>query len=210
VPSARREGDGGAGGRLRRGMTRRIGAAVAVAAAAALVAGAALAASVPDRDDVATALDIAKASGSHNRATDELVHTIDLYAPVTPASMLNKDKPPSSVCVEIWTRSTPGESAPDYEMCATPTANGKSLKASIARKRELGPQLRLGTVKVERPSGTRIVMRLDPDLIRRPASYRWRAEVTSFGKDCTANAGCPDYAPDRPATAETRLGKPRA
>ena len=41
--------------------------------------------------------------------TDALVQTIDFYEAVNPASLVNKDKPPSSICVEIWTRSVPGE-----------------------------------------------------------------------------------------------------
>jgi hypothetical protein len=190
---------------------KRVTASLAVLAAlGAVCAAGALAVTVPDRDDVATALDIAKASGSHNRASGELVHTIDFYGSVVPANLVNKDKPPSSVCVEIWTSSTPGESAPDFEMCATPAAKGKSWNASIARKRDKGPRLRLGPVTVEQPTATRLVMRLDPDVIKRPPSYRWRAETTSFGTDCNAATGCPDYAPDRPDTAETRLGKPRS
>jgi hypothetical protein len=189
---------------------KRLSTSFAVlAVAGAMCAAAALAVSVPDRDDVAGALDIAKVSGTHNRASDELVHTIDFYGGVVPAGLVNKDKPPSSVCVEIWSRSTPGEDAPDYEMCASPAAKGKSWSASIARRRDKGPQLRLGPVTVEQPAATRLVMRLDPDQIKRPASYRWRVEATSFGTDCQAATGCPDYAPDRPDTAETRLGKPR-
>jgi hypothetical protein len=173
------------------------------------MAAVAIAVTVRDRDDVTTGLDIAKASGSHNRATDMLVHTFDFYAGVDPADLVNKDKPPSSLCVEIWTRSTPGESPADYEACATP-AKGKGWTASIARKRDKGPRLRIGPVKIDQPSDTRVVLRIDPDGIKRPVSYRWRMESTSFGKDCAAVTGCPDYAPDRPGTAETRLGKPRS
>ena len=103
--------------------------------------------------------------------------------------MVNKNKPPSTVCIEIWTRSVPGESAPDYEACAGPKAQGKGWAGSIARKRLLGPQLRLGAVKVEQPSDTRLVMRIDPDDIKRPGSYRWRTESTSFGSDCTSSRG---------------------
>ena len=196
-------------------MAERRHARAAAALAGALALGAvcatvALATSAPDRDDVTTGLDISKVSGSHNRASDQLVHTIDFYEAVNPAGLVNKDKPPSSICVDIWTRSTPGESAADYEMCATPGAKGNGWKASIARKRSQGPRLRLGAVKVEQPSDTRIVMRLDPDVIKRPASYRWRAEATSFDSDCKAAIGCPDYAPDRPDTALTKLSKPRA
>jgi hypothetical protein len=172
----------------------------------ALGAPIAHATSVSDRDDVATGFDIAKVNGAHNRVRDELVHTIDFYGAVP--HRLAKSGAPDSVCVEIWTRSRPGESAPDYEACAVP-AKGSSWKGSIARKRMLGPQLRLGKVKVEQPSDTRLVIRIDPDDIKRPASYRWRVEATDFGSDCTSSSGCPDFAPDRPATAQTKLSKPR-
>jgi hypothetical protein len=111
---------------------------------------------------------------------------------------------PDSVCIEIWTRSTPKEAPADYEACATPV-KGAAWKGSITRKRERGPRLRLGDVKVEQPTDTRLVLRIDPDDIKRPASYRWRTEATSFGSDCKTSTGCPDYAPDRPETAQTKL-----
>jgi hypothetical protein len=169
-----------------------------------VVAPLAWATSARDRDDVTTGLDIAKVAGAHNRASDQLVHTVDFYESMPHP----RTSPPSSICVEIWTRSKPAESAADYEACATP-AKGSTWKGSIARKRDRGPRLRIGDVKVERPSDTRLVMRIDPDDIKRPASYRWRTESVSFAKDCKSSTGCPDYAPDRPDTAETRLSKPR-
>ena len=118
-------------------------------------------------------------------------------------------RPPGSVCVSIWTRSTPAESPADYEACATP-GKGSAWNGSLARKREKGPRLRVAGVKVEQPSDTRLVLRIDPDDIKRPTSYRWRVEATSFGTDCKSSTGCPDYAPDRPDTVLTKLGKPRA
>lgn len=172
--------------------------------AGGVTAAVAWAVSVRDRDDVTTGLDIAKASGSHNRVSDTLVHTVDFYDAL-PHPLTN---PPSSVCVEIWTRSKPAESPADYEACATPVKGGR-WKGSIARRRDVGPRLRIGPVTVEQPSDTRLVLRVDPDDIKRPTSYRWRTESTSFAKDCKSSTGCPDFAPDRPDTAETRLGKPR-
>ncbi len=180
-----------------------------VFALGATAATVALAVTVRDRDDVTTGLDISKASSTHNRVSDELVQTIDFYEAVSPSKLVNKSGPPSTVCIDIWTRSTPGESPADYEACAGPAAKGKGWVASLARKRDQGSQLRVGPVKVEQPSGTRLVMRIDPDDIKRPASYRWRAESRSFGKDCKASGGCPDYAPDRPDTAQTKLSTPR-
>ena len=181
-------------------------AAVIPVAVLALCAPIAYATSVRDRDDVTTGFDIAKVAGAQNHAKDQLVHTIDFYGAIP--HRVPKSGTPDSVCVEIWTRSTPRESPPDYEACATPT-KGDAWKGSIARKRERGPQLRVGSVKVEKPSDTRLVLRIDPDDIKRPTSYRWRTEATSFGSDCKISIGCPDYAPDRPDTAETRLSSRR-
>jgi hypothetical protein len=172
----------------------------------AIAAPLAYATTLRDRDDVTTGFDISKVAGSHNRASDQLVHTIDFYD--TLPHPVATSGTPSSVCVEIWTRSKPAESPADYEACATPV-KGNAWKGSIARKRDRGQRLRVGAVKVEQPSDTRLVLRIDPDLIKRPASYRWRTESTSFAKDCTHSTGCPDYAPDRPATAETSLSTPR-
>ena len=65
---------------------KRVTASLAVLAAlGAVCAAAALAVTVPDRDDVASGLDIAKVSATHNRASDELVHTVDFYGGVVPA-----------------------------------------------------------------------------------------------------------------------------
>jgi hypothetical protein len=184
-------------------------ATLAVALVLLVAAQAALAVTLRDRDDVTVGVDIAKAGGAHNRAADELVHTIDSYEPFVPKQMLNKDRPPSSFCVEIWTRATPGEDAPNYEACAVPDAKGSAWKASLSRPREKGHPLRIGPVRVEQPSETRLVLRIDPDDVKRPTSYRWRAETTSFTKACKTASGCQDFAPDRPDTAETTLKKPR-
>ena len=172
-------------------------------------AGAAVAVDVTDRDDVSTPLDISKATGAHNRSTDELVHIVDTFADYTPSDMANDDPGPSSICIVIWTRATPGESGPNYEACATPDRRGRNLVGTISRERDRGADLRIGPVRLQRPSRSRLVFRIDPDHIRRPRSYRWRAETTSFGGGCRSASGCPDHAPDRPRTAETRVAQPR-
>ena len=175
---------------------------LAAAASAAVI-------TITDRDDVATPLDISKATGAHNRAADQLVHTVDTFEDYQPSDMANDDPAPSSICIEIWTRSTPGEGGPDYEACATPDRRGRNLVGTISREREEGADLRIGAVRLQRPTRSRLVFRIDPDHIRRPRSYRWRAETNTFGGGCRSASGCPDYAPDRPRTAETRVARPR-
>ena len=174
--------------------------AVAAVAVAAVV-------SVNDRDDVATALDIKRATGAHNRSADQLVHTVDTYEEYQASDMANDDPAPSSICIEIWTRSSPGEDPPDYEACAVPDRRGRALVGAISRERRQGSDLRIGAVRLQRPSRSRLVFRIDPDHIRRPRSYRWRAETTTFGGGCRSASGCPDYAPDRPDVAETRIAR---
>jgi hypothetical protein len=184
-------------------------AALVMVVVALAAAPAALAVTLRDRDDTTVGVDIAKVSGAHNRAADQLVHVVDSYEPFSPKQMLNKDRPPSTICVEIWTRSEPGDAPANYEACAAPDAKGSGWKASLSRPRERGHPLRIGPVKVEQPSETRLVLRIDPDDVKRPASYRWRTETTSFSSACRSATGCPDYSPDRPDTAETRLSRPR-
>ena len=184
--------------------------ATALALIALLVlAAAAGAVTVTDRDDVATALDISKATGAHNRSTDQLVHTVDTFGNWQPSDLANDDPGPGSVCIEIWTRSRPGEAGPNYEACATPDRRGRNLVGTISRERERGGDLRIGSVRLQRPTRSRLVFRIDPDHIKRPRSYRWRAETNMFGGGCRSASGCPDYAPDRPGTAETRVAQPR-
>jgi hypothetical protein len=137
------------------------------------------------------------------------VHSVDTFEPFKPGDLVTKGKPPSSVCVEIWTTNRPAEMRPNYEVCATPDAKGTGWKASVARTRDKGAPLRVADVKVDQPAETRLVMRFDPASIRRPTSYRWRAETTVFISGCGGSTGCQDFAPDRPDTAETRIGKAR-
>ena len=45
-------------------------------------------------------------------------------------------------------------------------------------------------------SRRRLVVRFDPDQIRRPAAYRWSVQATTFERGCTRR-GCQDFAPGR-------------
>lgn len=167
----------------------------------------AYAAGVDDRDDSDGAVDIKLATGSHNRAKDELVHVITTYDTFSPRRLLNSDGPPGSVCVNIWTTRTPGDAAPNYEACATAARTGRSWRGSLARNPDRGTPIRRGSVKVEQSSTRKLVIRIDPDRIRRPASYRWTMQATTFGDGCPRLTGCEDFAPDRPDTLETKLGR---
>lgn len=166
----------------------------------------AFAAGVDDRDDSDGKVDIQRATGSHNRAKDELVHVVTTYGAFTPRTLLNRDGPPGSICVNIWTTRTPGDAPPNYEACATSDSRGK-WHGSLARNPDRGTPIRRGSVTVEQPSTRKLVIRIDPDRLRRPASYRWTVETVTFADGCPSVTGCEDFAPDRPDTLETKLGK---
>jgi hypothetical protein len=183
-----------------------IGACAALAAGGTSVA---VAATIEDRDDSAGAVDLASARAAHNRATDELVYVIETHDPFDPRSLLRENGPPGSVCVNAWTTRTPGEAAPNYDVCITAARDG-DLHASVARNGTAGGVRRVGAADIEQTAERRLELRIDPDDLRRPASYRWTVQAVAFSDGCPAVTGCEDYVPDRPRTARTVLRRPRA
>ncbi|MEX2194500.1 MAG: hypothetical protein WD844_04365 [Thermoleophilaceae bacterium] len=189
-------------------MRRRLLALLAVVAVA--VPALAFAQSrILDRDDSAGVVDLASARAAHNRVTDELVWVIDLHDAFRADLLLNRDGPPGSVCVNMWTRRTPGEGAPDYDVCVTSEERGRELRATVAQHRFAGDVRRRGTADVEEASDTRLELRVDPDLIRRPRSLHWTVQAAVFSPGCPTFTGCEDFIPDRPRTSRTRLRTPR-
>lgn len=190
-------------------MRRRLVALIAVAAVA--VPAVALAQSrLRDRDDSAGVVDLSAARAAHNRATDELVWVVDLHDAFRADLLLNRDGPPGSVCVNAWTRRSPGEGAPDYDICVTAARRGEELRASVAQHLTDGRVRRRGAAEVEQASDTRLVLRVDPDLLRRPRTLRWTVQAAVFSPGCAAVSGCEDFVPDRPRTSRMRLREPRS
>lgn len=187
---------------------RRIALSVGGAAVVLAAAAVALAATIEDRDDSAGAVDLASTRATHNRVTDELVYVIDLQDPLDPRALLSESGPPGSICVNVWTRRTPREEPPDYDVCVTSDRDG-DLHASVARLGSRGGARRIGAADVEQTSERRVELRIDPDDIRRPRSYRWTLQAVAFSAGCPAVTGCEDFVPDRPGTSRTRLSAPR-
>jgi hypothetical protein len=179
----------------------------ALIAALLVLPASAYAAAVDDRDDSDGRVDIRRATGSHNRSKDELVHVVTTYSAFSPRTLRASDGPPGSICVNIWTTRTPGEAPANYEACATADRSGRKWRGSLARNPDRGAPIRRSSVTVEQPSNRKLVIRIDPDRMRRPASYRWNVEAVDFGEGCGGTTGCEDFAPDRPDTLETKLGK---
>jgi hypothetical protein len=166
---------------------------------------------VTDGDDSRSQVDIASVRAMHDRTNDRLAHIIRFQAGIGPGDFGNavdEHGPPGSVCINIWTRRTPWEASPNFDVCVSADRERK-LVASVSRLGSRGGVRRRGPASAELTSRRRLVVRFDPDLIRRPAAYRWSVEVTTFERGCTSR-GCKDFAPRRGRSVRTELGAPEA
>src|SRR5688572_22995031 len=165
---------------------------------------------VADGDDSRSRADIASAHATHDRGNDRLAHVVRFHARISADTLRNaidEHGPPGSVCVNIWTRRTPWEASPNFEVCVTPEREGDDLQASVSRLGARGGVRRRGIASAQLTSRRRLVVRFDPDLIRRPAAYRWSVEATTFERGCTSR-GCKDFAPKCGRSVRTELGSP--
>jgi hypothetical protein len=167
---------------------------------------------VSDGNDSRSRADIAAARATHDRANDRLAHVIRFHEGIGPRAFRNQvaeHGPPGSVCVNIWTRRTPWEASPNYEVCVTTDRDAENLLAGVSRLGPRGSVRRVGRASAELTSRRRLVVRFDPDVIRRPAAYRWSVQVTTFEDGCTRR-GCGDVAPRRGRSVRTEVGSPTA
>jgi hypothetical protein len=183
-------------------------------AATVCLAGVALAQdgqdTVSDGDDSRSQVDIASARAMHDTSNDRLAHIVRFHEPISPRSFRNavaEHGPPGTVCVDIWTTRIPREASPNFDVCVTSDRDRDDLLASVSRLGPRGSVRRVGRASAELTSRRRLVVRFDPDLIRRPAAYRWSVQVTTFERGCTRR-GCVDLAPRRGRTERTKLGTP--
>ena len=181
-----------------------------------VLAGAGLAAAqrdpgtVSDGDDSKSRVDIASARAAHDRSNDRLAHIVRFHAGISPRDFRNAvadHGPPGSVCINIWTRRTPWEASPNFDVCVSADRGADDLVASVSRIGPRGSVRRRGPASAQLTSRRRLVVRFDPDLIRRPAAYRWSLQVTTFERGCTRR-GCHDMAPRRGRSVRTELGAP--
>ena len=167
---------------------------------------------VTDGDDSRSQVDIASARAAHDRSNDRLAHIVRFHARVTPGDFRNavaEHGPPGSVCVNIWTSRKPWDASPNFEVCVSADRGGDELVASVSRLGARGGVRRRGPASAQLTSGRRLVVRFDPDRIRRPGAYRWSVQVTTFERGCTRR-GCKDFAPRRGRSVRMELGSPTA
>ena len=154
---------------------------------------------VSDGDDSRSQVDIASGRAAHDRSNDRLAHIVRFHAGIAPSDFRNavaEHGPPGSVCVNIWTRRKPWDASPNFDVCVSGDRGGDELVASVSRLGPRGGVRRRGPASAQLTSRRRLVVRFDPDLIRRPAAYRWSVQVTTFERGCTKR-GCQDFAPRR-------------
>jgi hypothetical protein len=155
--------------------------------------------SVSDGDDSKSLVDIAAVRAAHDQSNDRLAHIVRFHKAISPRNFRNavaEHGPPGSVCVNIWTSRTPWEASPNYDVCVTGDRTRRKLLASVSRLGPRGTVRRVGSASAQLTSKRRLVVRFDPDLIRRPPTYRWSVQVTTFERGCTRK-GCQDFAPRR-------------
>ena len=167
---------------------------------------------VSDGDDSRSRVDISSARAAYDRTNDRVAHIVRFHEGISPRRFQNEvdeHGPPGSVCVNMWTRRTPWDASPNFEVCVTGDRDYDDLVASVSKLGSRGGVRRRGPASAELTSRRRLVIRFDPDLIGRPAAYRWSVQVTTFERGCTSR-GCQDFAPKRGRSVRTELGAPAA
>lgn len=183
-----------------------LGVASAGAPAAGARAGAAAAKPVVVRDPIQDAssggLDVVRAQlgrGSDGR----LRAVISLGSEITASDLRAAKGPPGSICLRMWTLTTPGGIPPDYLLCVTAGTKGKALQAGLVNEQVNALPRRIAVLAVTRPSKRSIAVRFSQSSVRRPKTIRFAAEATKAG---CARLTCIDTAPEAPKTATLKLG----
>lgn len=122
---------------------------------------------------------------------------------IRPRDLVARSGPPGSLCLRLWTASTPPNTRPDYLVCVTAEANGRTLRGTVLRERsDAALPHRVAAASVTRKGGRSVIVRFSQSSIGRPAVLRFAAEATRPG---CVRTSCVDTAPDAPAAARLRL-----
>jgi hypothetical protein len=208
----RRAPDGAGGPRAsrRRGRGRaRVAGVAALSAvglaglgtAVALSAGTAVVATEKTADAATGAPDLTRVS--LQRSDDGRLRAgLSFAADLKPKDLVAKSGPPGSVCVRVYTAATPGALPPDYLVCVTADAKGKTLRGSVLAEQVNALPKKVGTATVTRPSLRSMVVRFSQSAVGKPPEIRFAAEATRAG---CIRASCVDTLPDAPQTAKLTL-----
>lgn len=169
--------------------------------ALALLAGAPARAQAPatvSAQDPADALENApdlKRVGATRLADGDVRLSVSLVDEIVPEELLSErgaDGPPGSVCVRLWTLSTPRTTPPDLLACVTARST-RALRATITREEDGAPPTVVASPALTRPSGRSFALRVPKALLGRATRLRFAAEATQPG---CPRLSCVDLAPD--------------
>lgn len=162
---------------------------------------------IGDGDDSKSLVDISSVRAVFDRSNDKLAHIVRFHAPISPRNFRNavaEHGPPGTICINVWTSRTPGEASPNFDVCVSGNRARTKLVASVSSLGRRGSVRRVAPASARLTSKRKLVVRFDPEAIRRPAAYRWSVEVTTFERGCTRR-GCRDVAPRRGRSVRTRI-----
>lgn len=109
--------------------------------------------------------------------------------------------PPGSVCLRLWTASSPGAAPPDHLVCIS-ARNADELRGTVMGRDEDGRLRRIASATVGRTSERSATVRFAPSAVGRPRTIRFAGDVTTPG---CPRPSCVDSAPDAPSTGLLRL-----
>jgi hypothetical protein len=154
---------------------------------------------ISDRDDSPVLMDIRIAELRRLRS-GRLRLEMRTYEPWSNSVLLpgSGGGPPGTICLLTWTAHSPAAHRPDFLVCATPRASGRTLRGTVLRERS-GPPQRVGTATVTRPNSTTVRLAFSPRRIGSPRTLRFAVEAAQPA-GCPRPRGCVDRAPNGAAT----------
>lgn len=127
---------------------------------------------------------------------------ISLAADLAPKDLVAKSGPPGSVCLRVYTSTKPGVLPPDYLVCVTADATGKTLRGTVMAEQVNALPKKVGTAAISRTSKRSLVMRFSQSVVGKPSVVQFAAEATRAG---CVRVSCVDTLPDAPKTAKLTL-----
>src|SRR5256885_1828358 len=158
-------------------------------------------ATVRDASDTPVVLDLQSASLTTRGS--RLEAKVSFYDDWSAADLLASSGPPGSICLDLWTKRTPGQDSPDFLGCAT-ARTATRITASVLKDTGDGLPARADSATVS-VSGRTLTLRFRPAAIGSPRRLRFAAEATQ-ALGCKRPRGCVDRAPNGSRTGHVALG----
>jgi len=158
-------------------------------------------ATVRDASDTPVVLDLQSASLTTRGSRLEAM--VSFYDEWSAADLLAPSGPPGTICVELWTKRTPGQDAPDYLVCAT-ARSATRLTGRVLKETGDGLPAVVDTTGIAVARGT-LTLRFRRTAIGSPRRVRFAVEATQR-LGCKRPRGCVDRAPNGSRTGSFAVG----